>query len=216
MSNPWAEGHAIQNFSWSARLERSGLWFDLHLQSADYNAEDSNAEDSATEEDFDTSQSDWQSKIVWNNYHRCTLSSTRWDGTGFQVGSKAQPLNFDALSEQEFVVDPLPVDFDQTRPFNIYLLGHDTAADHRIRFSQQSTPTHFSVDRRSRIASSYAGSDQFHYEFEAHVDSTKFEGIQLPNGTRVQDAKTLLAPFVTNLDAFTLVTQGEASSFQLK
>lgn len=211
LGNPWANGHAIQDFFWSARLKPSGIWFDLHLQTAEYNAEDAERE-----EEIDESQSDWQAKIVWNNYHQCTLSSNNWDGTGFQVASREQPLDFQALSGQEFVVDQLPVDFDQLRPFDIYLLGHDSAADHRIRFTQRSTPNDFSVDWCGRIALSYSGSYQFQYEFEAYVESTGFEGIELPKGIQEQDTHHLLAPFVANLDAFTLVANREDLRFQLR
>lgn len=211
LDNPWAEGHAIQDFFWSARLEPSGIWFDLHLQTADYSAEDTHSE-----EDIDDSQGDWQAKIVWNNYHQCTLSSNYWGGTGFQVASRERPLDFKVLSGQAFLVDPLPIDFDVPRAFDIYLLGHDSAADHRLRFTQRSTPNLFAVDWRGRIALSYSGSYEFRYEFEAHVESTAFEGIELPQGTREQDAQSLLAPFVTHLDAFTLAASGEDLRFQLQ
>lgn len=211
LGNPWAKGHAIQDFFWSARLEPSGIWFDLHLHTAEYSAEDAHPE-----EFVDESQGDWQAKIVWNNYHRCTLSSNYWDGTGFQVASRAQSLDFKTLSGQEFCVDPLPIEFDQPRPFDIYLLGHDSAADHRIRFTQRSTPNCFSVDWRGRIALSYSGDYEFRYEFAAHVESTEFEGIELPKGTREQDAQSLLAPFVIDVDAFTLVLRGEEQWFQLR
>lgn len=40
LGNGWARGHAIRDFFWSARLEPSGIWFDLHLQTAQYDAED--------------------------------------------------------------------------------------------------------------------------------------------------------------------------------
>lgn len=207
--NPWANGHAIQEFLWSARLEPSGIWFDLHFQTTEYDAEDTNIE-------AEEPQSDWQAKIVWNNYHQCTLSSTYWDGTGFRVASKAQLLDFNALSGQEFLVDPLPIDSDRPRPFDVYLLGHDSAAEHRIRFTQRATPNCFSVDWRGSVALSYIGSHTFRYEFEAHVESTKFEGIKLPDGTREQDAQSLLAPFVTSLDRFTLVATAEGLWFHLR
>lgn len=208
--NPWVNGHSIEEFLWSARLEPSGIWFDLHLQTVEYDAEDTDPEE------VDESQSDWQAKIVWNNYHRCTLSSIYWDGTGFKAADAVQPLDFKALSQQEFLVDPLPVDFDQPRPFDIYLLGHDSAAEHRIRFIQRSTPNSFSVDWRGRIALSYSGSYEFRYEFEAHVESTNFEGIQLPNDTTERDAQSLLAPFVASLDDFTLATKNGELWFQLR
>jgi len=39
--NPWPNGHSIKEFEWEARLEPdSGIWFDLHLKSEDYDADD--------------------------------------------------------------------------------------------------------------------------------------------------------------------------------
>ncbi|PSB27626.1 hypothetical protein [Stenomitos frigidus] len=96
------------------------------------------------------------------------------------------------LTGQEFLVDPLPIDFDVPRAFDIYLLGHDSVADHRLRFTQRLTPNHFSVDWRGRIALFYSGSYEFRYEFEAHVESTEFQGIELPQGTREQDFRLRL------------------------
>jgi hypothetical protein len=210
LGNPWVNGHAIRDFFWSARLESSGIWFDLHLQTAEYRAEDTGMEIAINEE-----QSDWQSKIVWNNYHQCTLSSTYWDGTGFQVASREQPLDVEALNGQEFIVDPLPIEFDELRPFDIYLLGHDTVADHRIRFTQKSTSNQFAIDWRGRIALSYSGIYEFQHEFEAHVEAVEFEGIELPQGTQKEDAHQLLVPFVTNLDKFVLVSTAESLWFHL-
>lgn len=58
---------------------------------------------------------------------------------------------------------------------------------HRQDFTQRLTPNHFSVAWRGRIALSYSGSYEFRYEFEAHVESTAFEGIELPqaHGSRM-------------------------------
>lgn len=70
LSNLWVIGHAIRDFFWLARLEPTGIWFDLHLQTVEYSAEDTDAEAAV-----DELQSDWQSKIVRNNYHRSMLSS---------------------------------------------------------------------------------------------------------------------------------------------
>lgn len=217
LGNPWINGHRIQEFFWSARLESSGIWFDLHLETVRYNAEDANIETQDTRrERVNESQSDWQSKIVWNNYHQCTLSSTNWDGTGFRVASKKLPLDLNALNGKEFSVDRLPIDFDRPRPFDIYLLGHDSAADHQIRFTQTSIPHNFSVEWRGLIALSYGGSYEFQYHFEAHIKSTKFEGVKLPDGTREREALSLFAPFVKNPEAFTLINRSGELWFQPK
>ena len=79
--NPWPKGHAITQFQWSARVDRSsGIWFDLHLETDYYYADD-------REEIEDRAKSDWASRIVWCNYHSCTLSSVNWVGEcyGFHV-----------------------------------------------------------------------------------------------------------------------------------
>src|SRR5262245_65251611 len=85
--NPWPGGHAVIACTWTARVERgTGIWFDLDLETEDYDAADEASADDDSDED--AAESDWESKVVWNNYGSCILSSTRWpgDGCGFLVG----------------------------------------------------------------------------------------------------------------------------------
>jgi len=85
-------------------LRDIGIWFDLHLSTADYNAEDPDVD-----EDNGEPKSDWQAKSVWNNYHNCTLSLTCWDGIGVKVGTEAQTLDFSSLNGHEFLIGPRSV-----------------------------------------------------------------------------------------------------------
>jgi len=196
--NPWPNGHAIKELIWSARLDpENGLWFDLHLESDDYYAED---EDEEGEEEEDEDASDWESKIVWSNYHSCILSSTYWGHRGFLAATKDRPLDFSSLGERSFKLDPLPPPdevFD--RAFGIYLLGHDGAADHHIRFTPQGSTSNYLLDWRGKIALEYAGSDVFEYAFHATYDHLAFEGIRLPDGASETDAMALLNSLVDNI-----------------
>jgi hypothetical protein len=41
IDNPYPEGHAIENFSWSGRIDEYGMiWFDFHLKTENYYAND--------------------------------------------------------------------------------------------------------------------------------------------------------------------------------
>ncbi|WP_291895905.1 hypothetical protein [Chryseobacterium sp.] len=72
--NPYPNGHKIEIFNWSGRIDEYGyIWFDFYLKSENYYAND----DENNEEE-DEGLSDWNSKIVWGNYHNCTLSSNYW------------------------------------------------------------------------------------------------------------------------------------------
>ncbi|PDY51248.1 hypothetical protein COM88_33900, partial [Bacillus cereus] len=108
MDNPWPKGHRIVNFKWSAHFKYAeeeelngvaGLYFDLHLETADYDDEEDG-------EDVD----DWHAKIVWNNFHNCTLSSEEWDFKGFRVGSDEVPFDLDLLNGKRFAIDFLSED----------------------------------------------------------------------------------------------------------
>lgn len=65
--NPWPAGHAVENLVWDGRLEPDGtLWFDLHLETADYDADDREEPDDQEEED-EEDEGAWTSKTVWTN-----------------------------------------------------------------------------------------------------------------------------------------------------
>lgn len=168
--NPWPEGHAIAEFEWSARVEGEDLWFDLHLVSAAYYAE------REIEEDEEDAAPAWTAPGVWGNYHRCTLSSTYWGGGhggGLRVGPLAQ-FSLAALDGAEFAVEAfdgdgeLP-DSDEEPAFGLYLLGHDSAVDHRIRFVRRGDSDRYDLLWSGRIALSYAGDYVPRHRFEARL-----------------------------------------------
>jgi hypothetical protein len=165
--NPWPEGHAVEAFEWSARFEDGEVWFDLHLASAAYYAE------REIEEDEDEPEDDsWKSPSVWGNYHRCTLSSTFWgEHGGFRAGPLAQ-LSAAALDGAEFVVDPVGEEIDDVDElaFGLYLLGHDSAVEHRIRFLRRGDSERFDILWSGRIALTYVGRYRPDYRFQARIE----------------------------------------------
>jgi hypothetical protein len=170
--NPWPEGHPIAKFDWTARIQGEDLWFDLHLVSADYYAE----REIEDREDADDEASDWTSPIVWGNYHYCTLSSTYWGGSpvgGIRVGPLAE-FSLAALDGAEFAIDPFEGDgelpeSDADPAFGLYLLGHDSAVDHRIRFVRRGDSDRYDLLWSGRIALSYAGDYVPRYRFQARI-----------------------------------------------
>lgn len=168
--NPWPEGHPIKAFVWSAREVDGDVWFDFHLESANYYAE----RDIEDDEEVDY-PSDWAAPIVWGNYHACTLSSNNWHEGGFRVCARADytPALLDGL---ELIVDPDPdaiEDFDDLA-FHIYLLGHDAVARHRIRFERIGDSLQFRIVWSGMIAQAYVGDYEFKHEFSAVISSAEF------------------------------------------
>ncbi|WP_061333216.1 hypothetical protein [Marinobacter excellens] len=168
--NPWPEGHPIKKFAWSAKEIDGDVWFDMHLESADYYAE----RDIEDDEDDDY-PSDWAAPIVWGNYHSCTLSSNYWHHGGFRVCSKAEytPEFLDGL---ELLVDPSheTVDNYDDLAFHIYLLGHDAVAKHRIRFERIGDTLQFKIVWSGLIALAYVGDYEFKHEFSALVSNAEY------------------------------------------
>lgn len=177
--NPWPQGHALDAFEWTARVEDGEVWFDLHLASAAYYAERD------IEEDPDQPEDDsWKSPGVWGNYHRCTLSSTYWgERGGFRAGPLAQ-LSAAALDGAEFRVDPFEdeaeiEDCDELA-FGLYLLGHDSAVDHRIRFVRRGDSERFDILWSGRIALTYVGRYRPEFRFRAHIDDVPMPALPTP------------------------------------
>ncbi|MEZ6093248.1 MAG: hypothetical protein R3C03_03275 [Pirellulaceae bacterium] len=206
VGNPWPNGHLIKELVWTARINlETGLWFDLHLVSDDYYAEDDNPE----EDEEEDPESDWCAKIVWNNYHNCTLSSTYWGSAGFLVATEKEPLDFDKLADRIFNPDPAPPPTDCCeRAFGIYLLGHDGVADHEILFSPNGKNT-FELNWRGKIAMEYVGDESFDYSFVAHYDQLTFSGIQMPKGVSESQAKKLAKRYLADVNGMTLKKKNE-------
>jgi hypothetical protein len=208
--SPWAFGHAIRELVWSAHLQNdSELRFDLHLVSADYYAEEAACEgtesDEIEERDlFDDAEeaalSDWESKIVWFNFYRCILSSTQWRHRGFVAATRKRPLDFAALGERVFNIDPLPASpIAEDRAFGIYLLGDDGVAGHELQITPSGDGNKYSLRWQGRIAQEYSGDHEFRYAFEASADNLTFAGIRLDDEITTADGLRIIKKLVTNL-----------------
>lgn len=199
--NPWPRGHAIKVAQWTGRLDPArGLVFDLHLKSADYDAES----DGQTSRD----ESDWRSPLVWNNYGACILSSTMWAnqdvGRGIVVGTTKQPLSWAALDGATLRADAaykakIPEGFDPA--FGIYLLGHDACADHAVRFARRGAT--WTIDWTARIALAYAGENQLKHRLEATVRGLTFGGFEAVKGLPAAKARALFSTLVDDPAAWT-------------
>lgn len=198
--NPWPKGHAIAAATWSGRLDPvRGLVFDLHVESASYYAE-------VDVESDDLDADSWDSPIVWGNYHRCSLSSTKWQHRGFVVGAAKKPLAWSKLSGRAFRVDPakdeLPPGEILDRAFGIYLLGHDAVADHRLTFTRAKSA--WSIDWTAKIALAYAGQTKLKHRMRAELRGLTFGGFEVPKGMSAKDATALFATLVTDPKAWAI------------
>jgi hypothetical protein len=172
--NPWSEGHALTEFAWTVRTVDGVVWCDLHLRSADYYAE----RDIELDEDEDHDSS-WDAAGVWGNYHRCTLSSTFWDADrGFPLCAVGD-FTPDWLDGRTFEVDTIAggtlddVELDDLA-FHLYLLGHDSVANHRIGFQRVGDSDRFDIVWTGDIALTYAGDDALAHRFEARISAVPF------------------------------------------
>jgi hypothetical protein len=192
--NPFPNGHRIKKFVWSGELDPDkGLIFHFHLETEDYDEED---EEEFEEEDMP----DWLSKTVWNNYHKCRLSS----GNGIRIAAPGQLCDFSQWDTLTLTADPVPLadDWDpDDLAFDIYLLGHDSCADHRIQIKRLKE-NEFRIHWSGKIALTYKGEYEFRYEFEANLDQVGFDGIYYPKEYTQQQAGALLATLVVNPEQF--------------
>jgi hypothetical protein len=188
--NPWPRGHRVKKFVWTGRLEpETGLWFDFHLESADYDEGD-------REEQDERDRSDWRSKGVWSNYGNATISSTMWGGArGFLAATTRKPLEWSRLTGRTFrtPVESLEDDEvdEESRAFEAYLLGHDAVSAHRVLFGRGP-----SIDWSGRIALRYAGERQYRHRFATHIPKATFGGVSRPEGMPPREAQALLAKLV--------------------
>ncbi|WP_213600936.1 hypothetical protein [Pseudoxanthomonas japonensis] len=174
--NPWPEGHALTEFAWTARVVDGVVWCDLHLRSADYYAERDIELDEGEDEDHDSS---WEAPGVWGNYHRCTLSSTFWDDEGGFAVCPVDTFTPAWLDGRTFEVDTIAggtladIELDDLA-FHIYLLGHDSVANHRIAFRRIGDSDRFDILWSGDIALTYAGDDNLDRRFDARIANVPF------------------------------------------
>lgn len=191
--NPYPNGHLITNFIWSGRLDQErGLVLDFHLETDDYHAEDES-------DDIEEPESDWKAKIAWRNFHKCTLSSTEWHFGGITVGTPNSKFNFQ--ESNELVADSLPLDEDfdfEELAFYIYLLGHDSCANHKIILTKNSSENTYTIEWTGKVALTYIGEEDFVYDFEATIFNVNFIGIDLCDELDIETNKKLLESCTTN------------------
>jgi hypothetical protein len=204
LNNPYPSGHKIVTFNWSGRIDEDGfIWFDFHLKTEDYYAND---DPDGDEEDEDVS--DWDSKGVWGNYHTCTLSSTYWgEERGIRINNPDEKLDFDAVVKNALFSNDLPSeqDFDDDDlAFNIYLLGHDSCADHEIRFLKTDN-NQYDITWTGKIALTYAGDVEFSHDFKAEIFSAEFEGFHYPKTWSVEKATEVFKAKLVNFEAYEFV-----------
>lgn len=224
--NPYPSGHGIAKFEWTARLDSDGLFFDFHLESEDYGAddedEDDEDEDDSDEDDSDEDDSeedssyreydstrDWKAKIVWGNYHKCTLSSTYWgDNSGIRLDGE-EKLHLEGLQGLTLRANTLPPNYDPEDveedddgdeygmegppAFHVYLLGHDSVADHAITFTEKFGFAEYAINWTGKIALSYFGEYDYRYDFKIQIARAKLQYIKVPEDCDETKARELLA-----------------------
>jgi hypothetical protein len=201
---------------WSSDLvgKRTALALDFELIRADYDEQDPSERDGE-------GPTDWESRIVWNNYGGCRISSSATSShPGIQVSDGTKPFVFD-LEEHVFTEDPPPIEnigkHAARAAFGIYLLGHDSVADHRNHLHGRQPDGSCTLDWTGRVALSYSGQDDpFGREFRAHVEGVRFDAISMfcYDTTFAREhfgidldpdvaPKDVIAPFVSDPDNFT-------------
>jgi hypothetical protein len=173
--SPWPNGHAIEEFVWSGRLDADGsLWFDFHLKTVDYDSEGAPTIDL---------EDDWRCPGLWMNSYNCTLSSTEWKEEGSKglfLGDAARPFRWSGLAASEFTADAVGAGakYDDSRPpaFWVYLTGHDGVADHRFRFRPTEEHAAYDIEWTGRVALVEAGQYGLDHSFRAGIQNARFMG----------------------------------------
>ena len=168
--NPWPEGHPVKKFDWLASIREDFVWFDMHLKSENYYHE----RDIEDDEDIDY-PSDWAAPAVWGNFHSCTLSSNYWHDGGFKVCLQQEysPEYIDGL-ELEVDMTPEAVEDWDDLAFHIYLLGHDSAAKHKIKFERIGDSLRFNIIWSGKIAQAYVGDYEYKHDFNVVLANVLF------------------------------------------
>lgn len=202
--NPYPNGHNIEEFSWSGRIDEYGsIYFDFHLKTENYYANDDENEEEEAE-----GLSDWDSKIVWGNYHACILSSKYWgEQGGIRINKPGEKLDFDAVVQNILFSHDLPSDQhfdDDDLAFSIYLLGHDSCADHQIRFTKQDNHQ-YDITWTGKIALTYSGDNEFSHDFKAHIFNAEFEGFHYPKNWPVEKAAEIFKAQLAHFEEYEFV-----------
>lgn len=196
IGNPYPKGHLLKEFVWSGRIEEDeSLWFDFHLKSDRYYAEDD--ENEQEEQIYD-----WKSKVVWGNYQNCIISSTFWGNDGIKINKLSQKAMFNDFIKEPLIVDPFPLndDFEYDElAFGIYLLGHDSCANHKITITPN-IENNYNIEWTGKIALTYSGDYEFDYDFILKVQNIVFDGFYYPKTWSLEKADSF---FKNNFEDYT-------------
>ncbi len=193
--NPWPSGHPIKSAELFIELSEGedqswpperGAYLGLNIKSHDYYSEMTKDErekaykEEAVILDNNESIADWNSYIVWKNYHRCRIESSN-----AQIGTSSQKLdlrNFERCTMAFETGRKSVADQENAlNAFTCYILGHDSVSDHEIKFSTCNSNTG-SVDIAwtGAVALSYLGELDFDYRFRAELKNVPFLGMKGP------------------------------------
>lgn len=187
IDSAYPEPHNLREFVWSGRLD--------------------------DDNDENTSLAYWQSKDLWNNYHKCILSSTYWsDEQGFPVGDANNTFDFSALNGTTFHIDAEPSVEDEESAFSIYLAGHDACANHKISFNQQSDEN-FHILWQGDIALFYNGFTEFIHQFKADLNDVAFDGFYFPRDWDLDKAITEFKKVLTDFENYEFVVINPKHNF---
>lgn len=212
IDSAYPDAHDIKEFSWFGRIDEDlKLWFDLHLKTDDYYSKEEDIEEEDEDEDDEgeyTSDLQWKSKIVWDNYHCCTMSSSYWsDEQGILLNASGDKFDFSRVENHIFKLDTLPlgddVDYDDLA-FSIYLLGHDTCANHTIQFAK-TTHDQFRINWIGNVALTYGGFTDFDHSFEAVIEDVFFEGFRYPQEWTQEQALENFSKVLVDVEQWELV-----------
>lgn len=204
--NPWPNGHAIKTAEFFITLSEAGegawppeagAYLGLKIESQYYYAEMSDEEQKQAYEadaksiDQDIATDDWESFIVWQNYHACTLSASN-----AQIGTRSHPFELGAAQTKLiFEQGKKAVSYNQDREssaFIGYILGHDSLADHELLITETpGCPGFFDIKWSGAVALTYVGAEEFSYRFRAEMTRVPFLGIEGPRYQESRERKSL-------------------------
>jgi hypothetical protein len=198
LGNPYPKGHALEEFLWNGRIdEDESMWFDFHLTTDPYHVDN----DEEYNEEEDALLSTWESKGMWGAYGQCTLSSSRWGLEGIQINRTAAKAVFNDFITEPLLAHTLPLgpDFDCNEvAFGIYLIGHDSCANHRIKVTETGK-NKFDIEWSGKIALHYTGESEYKYDFSIHLPNTEFDGFHYPKSWSLEKATNF---FKSNFEDF--------------
>lgn len=174
--NPWPSGHALTAVEFSIEICAAGPTLFAYLESESYDAADTGC---GSEPDADGDETtDWESKLVWNNFHKCRLEPE---------GMPLRPFDLSAfLAGVPLAADPDNT-LDEDEGYEFYLLGFDSVRDHvftvqRVRNRGEGAlgaDTTIDVDWSAAIAHTYVGETEFSHRMVAKLRGVPFRGVQV-------------------------------------